>query len=419
MKRFRLPLATAVALSLSLAIAQFANAASDRTLSFHNLHTGETVTATFKRDGRYLNQGLAELNYVLRDWRQDEATEMDPRLFDLVWEVYQQTGSTQPINVISGYRSPTTNEMLRSQSNGVAQNSQHIRGNAMDVQFPDVDLATLRNVALRMQIGGVGYYPSSGSPFVHIDTGSVRHWPRMSRSQLAAVFPDGHTLHVPSDGTPLPGYNEAQTAYQQRGDQVVALFAEPADQTNRIAALFNRADDEPAPPIEPAVTTVAFAAPTILRSPPTPRAEIPGVIVTDPAIGALAFAPPAETDLDPLAILNEPLDPIVTAALPAPEPRPQLVPPIQRRWVDPRAVVSAPTIADTRILSPQTTLRQAGYAQLTAPSISQLFLAKPDRVIIGGFQQTAAIGNSARFQGDIPRPVAMINLRRLTVAAAR
>ena len=141
---------------------------------------------------------------------------MDPQLFDVLWEAYRQTGATQPINVVCGYRSPTTNAALRRRSNGVAQNSQHIQGKAMDFFIPGVPLAKLRAVGLRLQAGGVGFYPSSGSPFVHMDTGSVRHWPRMTRQQLVAVFPNGHTLHVPTDGKPLPGYAEALAAYKAR-----------------------------------------------------------------------------------------------------------------------------------------------------------------------------------------------------------
>ena len=141
---------------------------------------------------------------------------MDPHLLDLIWQVYRQSGSHDYIQVVCGYRSPPTNAMLRRRSNGVAKNSMHMQGKAMDFYIPDVPLAKLRAIGLRMQIGGVGFYPTSGSPFVHMDTGSVRHWPRMTRQQLVRVFPNGNTLHVPSDGKPLPGYAEALAAYQAR-----------------------------------------------------------------------------------------------------------------------------------------------------------------------------------------------------------
>lgn len=183
--------------------------AEDRTLSFKQLHTGETVTITFKRNGRYDSEGLKKINYILRDWRRNEATTIDPALVDLIWEVRKAVGSNAPVYVLSGYRSPVTNAALRSRSRGVAQNSQHTVGKALDFYLPDVPLSKLRATALKMQRGGVGYYPTSGSPFVHLDTGNPRHWPRMTRQQLATLFPDGKTVMIPSDGKPMPGYNEA------------------------------------------------------------------------------------------------------------------------------------------------------------------------------------------------------------------
>lgn len=183
--------------------------AQDRTLSFKQIHTGETLTVTFKRNGRYDAEGLKRINYILRDWRRNESTSMDPALLDLIWEVRQAVGSKAPIHVLSGYRSPVTNATLRSRSSGVAQSSLHMSGRALDFYLPDVPLQTLRETALKYQRGGVGYYPTSGSPFVHLDTGNPRHWPRMTRQQLAKLFPDGKTVHIPSDGKPMPGYNQA------------------------------------------------------------------------------------------------------------------------------------------------------------------------------------------------------------------
>lgn len=183
--------------------------AETRTLKLYNTHTKERVSITFKRNGRYIPEGLREANRFLRDWRRNEIIKMDPELLDLVWEVYQKVGAREPINVVSSYRSPATNNMLRKRSSGVAKNSQHTLGKAMDFYIPGVNLAKLRATGLRKEVGGVGYYPRSGSPFVHMDTGRVRHWPKMSRSQLAKVFPDGKTLHIPSDGKPLSGYKIA------------------------------------------------------------------------------------------------------------------------------------------------------------------------------------------------------------------
>lgn len=180
-----------------------APAANDRTISFYNMHTKETLTVTYMRNGRHVPAAMKKINHMLRDWRRDEATDMDPELIDLVYEIHQELGSKKPVHVVSGYRSPTTNANLRKRSSGVAKHSQHVLGKAIDLYFPDVPLEKLREVGLRHQDGGVGYYPTSGRPFVHIDTGSVRHWPRMPRQQLARLFPDGNTLHIPADGKPL------------------------------------------------------------------------------------------------------------------------------------------------------------------------------------------------------------------------
>ena len=193
-----------------------AAAATERALYLYYTHTKETARIVFKRNGQYVQSGLKELNNFLRDWRRNEPTKMDPRLFDLIWEVYQEVGASQPVNIVSAYRSPKTNAMLRETSSGVAENSQHTKGNAMDFFIPGVPLTKLRAAAMRKQVGGVGYYPTSGSPFVHLDTGSVRAWPRMTRAQLKQIFPDGRTMHLPTDGKPLSqeGYQIAMAEWK-------------------------------------------------------------------------------------------------------------------------------------------------------------------------------------------------------------
>src|SRR5438105_10441930 len=188
-----------------------------RTLTFHHTHSDEDLTVTFKRDGRYDEEALKQLNHYLRDWRSQEQTEMDRRLFDILWEAYRDVDGKQPINIISSYRSPATNAMLRRRSSGVARFSQHMLGHAIDFYIPGVALADIRAAGLRLQRGGVGFYPTSGSPFVHLDTGSIRHWPRMTQDQLAKVFPNGRTIHVPSDGHPLSGYALALADIEKRG----------------------------------------------------------------------------------------------------------------------------------------------------------------------------------------------------------
>jgi uncharacterized protein YcbK (DUF882 family) len=189
-----------------------------RTLSFHHTHSDEDLTVTFKRDGRYDEEALRQLNHFLRDWRSQEQTTMDRHLFDILWEVYRDVDGKKPIQIISSYRSPATNAMLRRRSSGVARFSQHMLGHAMDFFIPDVPLEQIRFAGLRLQRGGVGFYPTSGSPFVHLDTGSIRHWPRMTHDQLARVFPDGRTVHIPSDGSPLKGYELARADIEKRGD---------------------------------------------------------------------------------------------------------------------------------------------------------------------------------------------------------
>ena len=189
----------------------------DRTLYLYHTHTHETARITFKRNGVYDPKGLQQLDWFLRDWRNNQPTEMAPQLFDLVWEIYQKVGASQPINIVSAYRSPVTNAYLHARSRGVANNSQHMLGHAMDWFVPGVPLTRLRAVAMQQQVGGVGFYPTSGSPFVHTDVGTVRAWPRMTQAQLQSIFPDGKTLHLPTNGQILSqaGYAYAKAQWDQ------------------------------------------------------------------------------------------------------------------------------------------------------------------------------------------------------------
>lgn len=246
---------TLMCLLFALSVSQFAVVeaeAETRTLHLYNLHTKERVSITFKKNGRYIPSALREANRFLRDWRRNEITKIDPALLDLIWEVYQKVGATQPVNVVSSYRSPATNNMLRKRSKGVAKRSQHTLGKAMDYFIPGVNLAKLRATGLRKQVGGVGYYPRSGSPFVHMDTGRVRHWPRMTRSQLAKVFPDGKTLHIPSDGKPLKGYKlalaEAKSGKKRPTRPTLVASAPPRPNKTTGQSLTNAEDRAPRPP---------------------------------------------------------------------------------------------------------------------------------------------------------------------------
>jgi uncharacterized protein YcbK (DUF882 family) len=247
----------------------------DRALRLHHINTGESATIVFKRNGVYDKAALQKLNYILRDWRLDRQTNMDPRLFDMLWEVYQNSGASGTIEIVCGYRSAETNALLRRRSRGVAQRSQHMLGKAIDFFIPGVPLAKVRELGLRLQVGGVGYYPGSAAAFVHMDTGGVRMWPRMSRDQLARVFPDGKTLYLPTDGRPLAGYADAAAAYKARkaggapvmlasgGDEGDSGDAGPAAASARVVSVALAAADVPLPrraPVRPAAAPLQASA---------------------------------------------------------------------------------------------------------------------------------------------------------------
>ncbi len=215
-----------------------------RTISLSNSHTNEAGSFTYMVDGAYDSSVLEKLNWFLRDWRHDEKTTMDPRLFDLVWEVYRESGSNEPIDVLSAYRSPETNAMLRRRSRQVAEHSQHMIGKAIDAHFIDVPTSKIRDIAMRLQAGGVGFYPTGNTPWVHIDSGSVRYWPRMSHDQIARLFPDGKTVFIPSDGVALPGYQEAAAEIEARGGAIYAASGETGRSKGLLAMLFGGGEDD-------------------------------------------------------------------------------------------------------------------------------------------------------------------------------
>ena len=231
---------------VALAPAETQNAVANgetRTISLYHSHTKESITATFRVNGAYDYATLEKLNWFLRDWRRDEPTKMDPRLFDAIWETYRESGSQQPIVIVSAYRSPETNAMLRRRSRAVAEFSQHMLGKAMDMHYQDVPMSRVREIAMHLQRGGVGYYPTAGSPFVHMDVGSVRAWPRMSYDQLARLFPDGKTVHLPSNGQPLARYEEARAEIESRNGVSVPTIAQ-VQSKGFFASLFGGGDDE-------------------------------------------------------------------------------------------------------------------------------------------------------------------------------
>jgi len=146
----------------------------ERTLSFYHTHTHETLEITYAVGGEYVDSALDELNAFLADFRTGDAVEMDRELLGFVYGVRSSLGSEATFEVISAYRSPATNEMLRARTAGVAKNSQHVLGKAIDVRLRGVKTARLRDAAIGLRRGGVGYYEKSN--FVHIDTGRVRRW---------------------------------------------------------------------------------------------------------------------------------------------------------------------------------------------------------------------------------------------------
>jgi len=281
-----------------------------RTITMHHMHTGEDITITYKREGRYDEAALEKLNWFLRDWRRGEDIRMDPQLIDLVWEVQRETGSNQPIDVVCGYRSPQTNAMLRRRSRGVARFSQHMLGHAMDFYIPGVPLEELRVLGLRLQRGGVGFYPTSGSPFVHMDTGGVRMWPRMSRNELLRVFPDGRTAYLPSDGRPLPGYELALADIQKRGQNISPVVLADATQSN----------------VNPFAKLFGFAKPEQQQLEPEEDAEIETASITAPAAGAAHYFPsssgPAQTAAPAQRIAAAALLPPPAAPAPPATPAP-------------------------------------------------------------------------------------------------
>ena len=314
-----------LAVGLSLGAVKPA-AAETRALKLYYLHTSERAEIVYKKNGKFLQDGLKKINYHLRDWRRNEPTKMDPKLLDLVWEIYRESGSRKYIHVVSGYRSPATNEMLRKRGRGVARKSQHTVGKALDFYLPDVNLTKLRRISLRKQDGGVGYYPRSGSPFVHVDTGGVRHWPRMTRKQLLAVFPNGKTLHVPDDRKPLAGYEKAAAEYKrERASEKIVIATsndddDEGDEPGLLARLFSGAGQRP-----PNRREQGFSAPkTQIRAAnaaagaPVPIAEVPVAANQEQAVPVAADLPIAPEAQDQAQQLLAALPSAVPAPVPAP-----------------------------------------------------------------------------------------------------
>jgi len=343
--------------------------AETRSLKLHHLHTGEQAEIVFKRNGRYDPAGLKKINYILRDWRRNEPVKMDPRLLDLVWEAYRASGATSYIQVVCGYRAPATNAMLRSRSRGVAQKSQHVLGKAMDFFIPGVPLKKLRDIGLKLQGGGVGYYPTSGSPFVHMDVGNVRHWPGISRQELVRVFPNGKTLHVPSDGRPLPGYEQALAAYKARSAngtpniELASAGGTSRKSTNLWSAFFGGGADEVEDEADVASSAPAPRAKVARPAAAPARGTAPAIAIVSPDKAQRANLPMIEDAADetPVAVPEKPVTPeAIIAALPAREvPLPAFAP-------RPKADVGAVAVAQAEVPETPETV-PFGMADMSAP----------------------------------------------------
>ena len=151
-----------------------ASAQSARTVALLNTHTGDRFSAAYWEQGNYVPDAMAAIRHVMRDYRNNEVHDIDPRLLDQLSGLNGLVGAAAPYQIISGYRSPATNAMLHANSDGVASHSLHMEGKAIDIRMAGVDLPRLHDAALSMQSGGVGFYPASD--FIHVDTGRVRRW---------------------------------------------------------------------------------------------------------------------------------------------------------------------------------------------------------------------------------------------------
>ncbi|MDF2114494.1 DUF882 domain-containing protein [Roseiarcaceae bacterium H3SJ34-1] len=407
-----------------------------RTINLFYVHTNETISATFRVNGSYDAAVLDRLNWFLRDWRRNEPTKMDPRLFDAIWEAQRGAGSTATIKVMSAYRSPETNSMLRRRSRAVAEHSQHIQGRAMDIHVDDVPMSAIRETAMRMQRGGVGYYPTAGTPFVHIDVGSVRAWPRMNYDQLVRLFPDGKTVHIPSNGQPLARYEEARAEIAARGGEYAPTLAQVKSK-GFFATLFGwNEDDEDVAPVQVArrapepVRTAAVApanatafvgnenanpaafgsdfgrnnaSPAVAAAPPAPATQLRGAPLTIAALDTkytdVPMPPRRPSEAQVLAL--------IAAAVPLPPQRPtDLI-------VLAKAETTKAEMSSQPASRPSTTSRDAVAALIGATNSGNV-AATPGlpAVITQGAPVVASAGSSmgllafAPFQKEAPKPAA-------------
>lgn len=265
----------AAACTVSLLAGTITAEAQTRTLKLLNVHTGEKAEITYRRGGSYDKAGLKKANYILRDWRKNQPINMSPKVLDVLWEVYRNTGASGYINIICGYRSPATNSMLRGRSRGVAKKSQHMLGNAIDFYIPGVKLKTVRNAGLALQAGGVGYYPSSGSPFVHMDIGRVRTWGPTSPSEVVAAVKSGKRFGGSGSGS------------------VVAFASDDSKKSGGLLSrIFGGGADEEEDNSEVAAPKAKVAKTPVAKTPKPEVKQPPAVVETVTAKSKIRIVPP-------------------------------------------------------------------------------------------------------------------------------
>ena len=280
-----------------------ANSPADRTISLMHIHTKETLTVTYKKNGQFVPEAMKQIDWIMRDWRKNQSTHMDAETIDLIWEMHSELGSREPVNIICGFRSRDTNEMLRKTVGGQASQSQHITGKAVDITFPDVPLKRMRYSALIRERGGVGYYPTSGIPFVHVDSARVRSWPRLPRYELALLFPSGRSQHLPAEGGPI-SHDDVRVAQSKYHDLAVQI-AEFRDVRNAPKPAVMVADAGPVPTAltaaAPAARQPRFSLASLGGPPPAaankprapitwetiPAAELPKLPAAESKVGSL------------------------------------------------------------------------------------------------------------------------------------
>jgi uncharacterized protein YcbK (DUF882 family) len=271
------------------------------------VNTKEKLTTTYMVNGRHVPAELKKINYLLRDWRRNAVTNIDTKTIDLVWELHADLGSRAPIHIISGYRSAETNALLKNIGRNVAKRSMHIQGKAIDLFFPDVPTERLRNSALVRDVGGVGFYPRSGaSGFVHVDSGRVRHWPSISKDQIARIRRE---------------YVKTVGARLGRGQAVQVASADVPGVTE-VVGVAEEGYPTPMPRPRPIEVLMMAAAHTIVQpvSAPAPINNFAAPVAPPAPVALIATSEPASASMAPKVDLAFADLTIAPVAAPVPTP---------------------------------------------------------------------------------------------------